>query len=138
MGIEVAFCIRHGSPGFQGGKLQLQKFIFWDLTHFSFSPGHLVQTVGIHLILSGSAQCLLCRQQIEKVSDRIHGHRLRRSNKSSFRLFVTHRFDVSLLGFFVAERFDTAVPLQVVYSENGLSQLKGDRDRHELPASSGT
>ena len=125
MGIEIAFCIRHGSPGFQGGKLQLQKFIFWDLTHFSFSPGHLVQTVGIHLILSGSAQCLLCRQQIEEVSDRIHGHRLRRSNKSGFRLFVTHRFD-------------TAVPLQVVYSENGLSQLKGDRDRHELPASSGT
>ena len=88
--------------------------------------------VGIHLILSGSAHCLLCRQQIEKVSDRIHVCPYRPSTDSAH--FRSKQPEVEPPYRTGALRRGESC----FYYCDGDGDHECDRDRHELPASFGT
>ena len=118
LGIEVTFGLRQRSFCIQGGKFQLQEFVFGDLPHFTFSKCYFVEVVGIGEVLPGCPQVFFGQQEIKIIGDCPHGYFFGSGNKSSFCFRITYRFNAP-------------VPFHVVYAKNRLREFQRNGNRSD-------
>ena len=101
-------------------QTQLEQVVLADFPHAPLAFGHLAELFGILQVLAGDAYILAGQQQVEVILDDGHRDALRGSQKIGLRLGI-------------ADRFDTAVPLHGVHTEQWLAELERQRYGHELP-----
>ena len=99
----------------------MQHVVLADGTHAALGLRHLIEFFSCLQVLSGDVHLFTGQQQAEVEADGLHRHLLGLGEKASLRLMV-------------AQRFDAAVPFQVICSKEGLRESDSDGERHQLIA----